>query len=314
MYLGSANLPVLKSMTKKIVSTVIIGFLATDLILFLVVPRYFATLHRWLFYRSECSLTELLGEVNAEQTASAAAAVPILERTESGLDLWETPRGKWWTAHGDSALRFLTYEQLKDIYELPGHEIRKGDIVLDCGANIGIFTRTALSRGASLVVAIEPSPQTLNALRRNFDAEIREGRVVVYSKGVWDHDAEMELSINEVFQARNTLVLPQGGPVPKVRVPLTTIDKIVAELKLPRVDFIKMDIEGAEKQAIKGAENTIRRFRPRMSLSSEHLEDDFTAIPALVHSIEPNYTYRGCDCIKIQKRIKALVLAFDPIS
>jgi FkbM family methyltransferase len=163
-------------------------------------------------------------------------------------------------------------------------------------------------------VAIEPSPQTLNAFRRNFDTEIQEGRVVVYPKGVWDHDAEMELSINENFQAMDTLVLPQGGPITKIRVPLTTIDKLVAELKLPRVDFIKMDIEGAERQAIKGAENTIRRFRPRMSLSSEHLEDDFTAIPALIHSIEPNYTYRACDCDTQPKRTKALVLAFDPLS
>jgi FkbM family methyltransferase len=301
-------------MTKKIVSAVIIGFLATDLMLFLVVPRYFATLHRWLFSPSECSLRQLLVEVKPEQTASAAAAMPILERTESGLDLWETPRGKWWTVHGDNALQFLMDEQLEDIYEPPGHEIRKGDIVLDCGANIGIFTRTALSRGASLVVAIEPSPQTLNAFRRNFDTEIREGRVVVYPKGVWDHDAEMELSVDEEFQARDTLVLPQGRPVPKIRVPLTTIDKLVTELKLPRVDFIKMDIEGAEKQAIKGAGNTIKRFRPRMSLSSEHLEDDFTAIPALVHSIEPNYTHTGCDCFITQRRIKATVLAFDPIS
>ena len=100
----------------------------------------------------------------------------------------------------------------------------------------------------------------------------------------------------------------------KIRVPLTTIDKIVAELKLAHVDFIKMDIEGAEKQAIKGAENTIRRFRPRMSLSSEHLDDDLTAIPALIHSIDPNYTHRGCDCDTEPKRTRALVLAFDPIS
>src|SRR6266699_3485688 len=73
-----------------------------------------------------------------------------------------------------------------------GHEVRQGDIVLDCGANIGVFTRKAPSRGAALVVAIEPAPQTLNALRRNFDTEIRQGRVIAYPKGLWDHDAEME--------------------------------------------------------------------------------------------------------------------------
>src|ERR1700676_306090 len=195
-------------MKKKIVSAVIIGFLATDLIILivLVVPlNYLAALHQWLVYPSECSLTELMGEVKPDQIATASA-MPSLERIESGLDLWDTPHGKWWTVHGDTGLRFLIYEQLKDVYEPPRHEIRKGDIVLDCGANIGIFTRTALARGASLVVAIEPSPQTLNAFRRNFDTEIREGRVVVYPKGVWDHDGEMELTINEAFQAMDSLV------------------------------------------------------------------------------------------------------------
>lgn len=136
--------------------------------------------------------------------------------------------------------------------------------------------------------------------------------MVVYPKGVWDHDSEMELSINEGNEAGNTLLLRPKTPMPSVRVPLTTIDEIVAELKLPRVDFIKMDIEGAEKPALRGAKNTINRFRPRMSLSSEHLADDFKAIPALVHAIVPNYTHGGCDCDVREMRIKALVLAFDP--
>lgn len=149
-------------------------------------------------------------------------------------------------------------------------------------------------------------------LRRNFETEIREGRVIVYPKGVWDREAELELSQDQGNAGTHSVVNSQSPPVPKVRVPLTTIDKIVAELKLPRVDFIKMDIEGSEKPAIKGGENTIRRFRPRMSISTEHLGDDFTAIPALVHSIEPNYTNQACDCTIKDERVKALVMAFDP--
>ena len=113
------------------------------------------------------------------------------------------------------------------------------------------------------------APRTLQALRLNFEEEIKSGRVIVYPKGVWDHDGELDLALDEENQAANSLIRDTGHAL-KIRVPLTTIDKIVAELKLPRVDFIKMDIEGAEKPAIKGASNTIQRFRPRMSLLSEH--------------------------------------------
>ena len=60
----------------------------------------------------------------------------------------------------------------------------------------------------------------------------------------------------------------------KVKVPLTTIANLAIELKLPRVDFVKMDIEGAEKEALRGGAETIRRYHPRMAIASEHLPDD----------------------------------------
>ncbi len=232
--------------------------------------------------------------------------------TEAGLDMWSTPQGNMWTVHGDRMIWFLQWEQWHDIYEPAGHEVRPGDIVLDCGANIGVFTRKALSRGAAMVVAIEPAPQTLNALRRNFEAEIRAGRVIVYPKGVWDRESEMDLTLNETNQGGNSVVVEPERAARKIRVPLTTIDHIVAELGLPRVDFIKMDIEGAEKPALVGGRDTIRRFRPRMSISTEHLPDDTTAIPALLNQIETRYTHRGCDCETDRGRVRPSVLAFDP--
>ena len=298
---------------KKAIVTLIIGLLAMDLTIVAGRGYVLTALAARLLGRSECSLAEVLDEQAKTVPVPVIASKLTLERTEAGLDLWNTPQGPIWTVHGTTILPLLMSEQLLDIYEPKGHEVRRGDIVLDCGANIGVFTRKALSRGAGLVVAIEPAPQTLTAFRRNFDTEIRNGRVVVYPKGVWDHDGEMELSVNEKNPGGNSLVTPRDASSPGVRVPLTTIDKIVAELKLARVDFIKMDIEGAEKPALKGAENTIKRFRPRMSVSIEHLADDSTAIPQLVHSIEPNYSHQGCDCGETRQGIKAMVLAFDPI-
>jgi FkbM family methyltransferase len=176
-----------------------------------------------------------------------------------------------------------------------------------------VFTRTALKRGASRVVAIEPAPQTLVAFRRNFEGEIREGRVIVYPAGVWDQDSELELSVDSTNLGNSSMIDVRRVSGARVRVPVTTIDKIVSELGLPRVDFIKMDIEGAEKNALKGAAETIRRYRPRMSISLEHLEDDITAIPSLVHTLDPDYVGKTCDCVVSGGRIKALVMAFDPV-
>ena len=74
------------------------------------------------------------------------------------------------------------------IYGTGARGVQPGDVVLDCGANIGIFSKTALASGARLVVAVEPAPDTLECLRRNLGREIAERRVIVYPKGVWDHD------------------------------------------------------------------------------------------------------------------------------
>lgn len=265
----------------------------------------------WFLHRNKCLVEE---NKSQGRTVEEIAKTVSFQSTEAGLDLWNTPQGGIWMVHGDKELPFLISEQERDIYEPAGHEVRRGDVVLDCGANIGVFVRKALSRGAGLVVAIEPSPKTLEALKRNFAEEIQAKRVIVYPKGVWDHDDTLDLKLDQANEGGDSLVMG-GASAATVRVPLTTIDKLVAELGLPRVDFIKMDIEGAEKPALKGATGTIKRFLPRMSISSEHLDDDDTAIPALVSSIEPRYTVRPCDCVQRSFwTAKPLVLAFDAIA
>jgi FkbM family methyltransferase len=272
----------------------------------------------WRVMTGECPLGEtlslILGNSRVHKNEAKLGSEIRLIKSEEDLDLLSTRSGDFWVVHGDTILPFLLAEQEADIYEPAGHEVHPGDIVLDCGANIGVFSKKALSRGAALVIAIEPAPQTLAALRRNLEPEIRSGRVMVYPKGVWDHDDELALTVHQGNEAANSVVLgpdESTGKSVQIRVPLTTIDKIVDELKLPHVDFIKMDIEGAEKNAIRGATQTIQKFQPRMSLSSEHLADDHTAIPALVKSISPTYRYRGCDCDREFLRVSSKVLVFD---
>jgi FkbM family methyltransferase len=235
--------------------------------------------------------------------------IHVVSRDPAGFELWDTPRGRIWTSQGDTILPFLLSEQEIRIYGTGDRGVHPGDVVLDCGANIGMFTKTALASGASLVVAIEPAPQTLECLRRNFAQEIAQKRVIVYPKGVWNHDDFLNLAMDDHNAGSNSVVLDLDRPK-SVRVPLTTIDELVAELKLERVDFIKMDIEGAEKPALKGARGTLNRFHPRMSISAEHLDDDAQAIPALVKNLQPSYHLEYADCQDQGSHVKPLVLQF----
>jgi FkbM family methyltransferase len=212
-----------------------------------------------------------------------------LVQTDGDIEQWSTANGTWWMqASGGGPFDSLTLaEDAMGIYGTGERAVRKGDIVLDCGAEIGTFTRTALNQGAKLVVAIEPAPLMLSCLRRNFEREIADHRVVVYPKGVWNEETSLTLYGDSVA-AKKT----DSGVV----VPLTTIDKLVSELNLPRVDFIKMDIEGAEKQALTGGRATIQKFRPRFAIATEHLPDDAVAIPNLIRSMDRSYKQQCAFC------------------
>ncbi len=68
-----------------------------------------------------------------------------------------------------------------------------------------------------------------------------------------------------------------------------TVDDFVALKELPRVDYIKMDIEGVEGPALEGAAETIRRFRPKLAISAYHRFDDLVMLPQLIRSLQPDY-------------------------
>src|SRR5262249_8748043 len=80
----------------------------------------------------------------------------VKQDTSNGLHLWETGYGAFWipSESGTDGLFYMLGEQAFDIYAT-GRMIRPGDIVLDCGANYGAYTRKVLDRGAAKVVAIE---------------------------------------------------------------------------------------------------------------------------------------------------------------
>ena len=235
----------------------------------------------------------------------------LIEKDPKGYHLWQTPRGRWWIPEGDDfVLPFNLAEQERKIYGTGEQDVQKGSVVLDCGANIGVFTRVALDRGARLVVAIEPAPENIESLKRNFPAEIAAGKVIVYEKGVWDKDDTLLLKRDPNNTAADSFVMLKDGSK-GVNVPLTTIDKLVAELKLDSVDYIKMDIEGAEQRALTGGMGTIGKFHPRLSLSAYHMPDDPVKIPQIVKKAWPGYSMECGPCAETEDhRIRPDVLYF----
>jgi hypothetical protein len=71
--------------------------------------------------------------------------------------------------------------------------------------------------------------------------------------------------------------------------PVTTLDILAAELSLPWVDFVKMDVEGANGRALEGARRILASYKPRIAVATEDLDDDYVTIPALMQKEWPSY-------------------------
>ena len=72
---------------------------------------------------------------------------------------------------------------------------------------------------------------------------------------------------------------------------IITIDSYVREKKLPRVDFIKFDVEGAELEVLQGATTTIAKFKPILNISAYHKWNDFWTLMNFVKSVRPDYEF-----------------------
>jgi FkbM family methyltransferase len=253
-----------------------------------------------------CGLRECLDEIEPriiEEGMRVRGASAVVERDGEGYELHRTPRGMFWSPAGN-ILYYNLGEMAVEAYGGEADGVRAGDVVLDCGANVGTFTRSALAAGASKVVAFEIDPRNAECLRRNFQKEAAEGRVVVIAQGVWSREGMVEVKVysNSNWSTAAMPERPETEEKPRVvKLPVTRIDRVVEDLGLERVDFIKMDVEGAEVEALQGARTTLQRFRPRLSVATENLPDDVERVPAAVRAIVPEYQFRPGLCRKIRK-------------
>ncbi len=158
-----------------------------------------------------------------------------------------------------------------------------GDITIDAG---GCWGDTALyfARQAERVYCYECIPSNIAILNKNLglNPKLAE-KISLVSKALYREPGR-------------TLYFADSGPGSHsvdggFQVQTDSIDNLVRSNHLQRVDFIKMDIEGAEMDALIGAEQTIRSHRPRLAISVYHSLQDFIRIPKWIDSLDLGYKF-----------------------
>ena len=170
---------------------------------------------------------------------------------------------------------------LKDIVEP-----RSGDVVLDCGAYRGetaLWFARRVGKGGG-VVAFEPAARNADGLRRNLakNRSVEMAPVTVLECAVSSSAGLLRFNAQAEGSSRADATSTES-------IPAVTIDDVVEQQHLSRVDFIKMDIEGGEVDALKGAENTLKRFTPRLAISVYHRPHDLPDVVNLIRQASPDY-------------------------
>ena len=172
-------------------------------------------------------------------------------------------------------------------YELGPVKIETGDIVIDAGANLGLFSLLAMKRGAKLVYAFDPQIGIADVLHDNIRENGYENSTIHVSFGLSDKNCT--LSFTQVDDHMGASHISTDKEKGSYSIDCVSLDDWVVKNNIPRVDFIKADIEGAERDLLLGARETIHKFHPKMALCTYHLPDDPHVLEKRILEIDPSY-------------------------
>ncbi len=140
----------------------------------------------------------------------------------------------------------------------------KGDVIVDGGSSPGVFAIYCAKKVGpeGKVICFEPDNESYKLLKKNIKLNALDN-VIVLRKGMWSKNTELGVDSKGISSS-----LKEGEGISAV-----SIDNELKRLNLDKVALIKMDIEGAEIEAVKGCKKTIENSKPHFAIASYHIVD-----------------------------------------
>jgi FkbM family methyltransferase len=154
---------------------------------------------------------------------------------------------------------------------LSGYFPQKGDIIIDAGAFDGhitcLFSQLVGNQGR--IFTFECDPENINKCLKNIELnKIRN--VTLINQGLWSGNTQIEFYSNSSVASSAFHSPPDSR---KIKVNVTSIDQYFNINKIDKLDYVKMNIEGSEIQAISGAEFTLKKLKPKVAITADHTVD-----------------------------------------
>lgn len=167
--------------------------------------------------------------------------------------------------------RLFPKDYEKDNFKFVKSSIKSGDVVIDIGAHIGLMAAVfgKLVKENGKVFSFEPTPGSYSILCETVRINKLNKIVTPVNMPVTEKSGLVNFCISDnVIDVANTLTPWEEGKSLKVlSIRSTSIDDFVESEKLNKLDFIKIDAEGAELQVLKGGYKTIKHFKPKINLA-----------------------------------------------
>ncbi len=177
----------------------------------------------------------------------------------------------------------LTNDGPYEIYEY-GVTISEGDHIVDVGANEGLFSCYAAYKGCH-VYACDCNHDCLDILEKQ--ASLYPEQISIIPYAISDH-----MGTATFYESKNRgmgSLYMQRGTVASVVVQLDTLDHLVETGQISRVDYIKADIEGAERDLLRGATSVLKEMVPKLSICTYHYPEDPQILEGIIKEANPNY-------------------------
>lgn len=187
-----------------------------------------------------------------------------------------------WSGVGGITLEFLLDQyNYRNMVKVEGN-----DIVLDCGGCYGDTALHFAHNTSGKVYSFEFIPENINIFKKNLALNPKYADQVVLTSSPLGI-----VSGEEVYAVANgpgTNINAQKSENTGVYYTVS-IDDFVEKNHIEKIDFIKMDIEGSEEKALKGARETIKKYKPKLAICAYHKEDDLIVLPRLIKELVPEY-------------------------
>jgi FkbM family methyltransferase len=146
--------------------------------------------------------------------------------------------------------------------------IKQGDLIVDAGANIGLYSSlfSNIVKTSGFVHSFEPIKNTFQSLRNHINADSRYKNYQLNNLGLGDKIERKVMYIPDEISGHASLkrhdIAWKAKETTQHQVQVTTLDSYCERHKLKKLNFLKIDIEGAEYFALNGGINTITKFKP----------------------------------------------------